>query len=104
MISPRASSTTERVLEIRGVEHRDPRGCGGGEIDLVRPDAEGPYRYQLRMGFQHPFGDVGPGADPEELDPIEGIDQFGFAEGTGTRLDLVAAALKRTDGLGMDVF
>ena len=56
------------------------------------------------MGFQHPFGDVGPGADPEELDPIEGIDQFGFAEGTGTRLDLVAAALKRTDGLGMDVF
>ena len=43
------------------------------------------------------------GADTEKFDAIKGIDQFGFIECTGTHLDLVAAALKCADGLGMDV-
>ena len=55
------------------------------------------------MSLQHSFGDVGSGTDAKKLDPVKGIDQFGFTEGAGARLDLVAAALKRTDGLGMDV-
>ena len=55
------------------------------------------------MSFQYPLGDVCPGANAEKLNTVEGVDQFGFIECAGTHFDLVAAALKRTDGLGMDV-
>ena len=45
-----------------------------------------------------------PGANAKKLDTVKGLDQFNFIERAGQHLDLVAAAFKRTHGLGMDVF
>ena len=46
---------------VRGVEDGNAHLCGGGQVDLVRADAEGSDGLEVGACTQHPFGDLGLG-------------------------------------------
>jgi hypothetical protein len=54
----------------RGVEDGDPCLAGRVEVDLVRPDAVGAHREQVRSRSDHRLGDVGLGADAQQRHPV----------------------------------
>jgi hypothetical protein len=85
------------------VEDRDAPGSGGVQVDLVRADAEAADRDQVARRVEHPRGDVGVGADPEELHARQGRHQLVLGQGAGAQLDLVAARPQRLDGDRVDV-
>ena len=69
MISPITSSTTLRVLEYGALNTAMPRCAADDQVDLVGADAEAADRQQVGRRVQHPRGDVGVGADPEQVHP-----------------------------------
>ena len=88
----------------RGVEGSDPVARRGGEVDLVRLDAERADRQQVRSGLKHGLGDVGGGTDPEHVDADDGVGQLLLGQRAGPGLDLPPAVLQQTKPVRMDVF
>jgi hypothetical protein len=90
------------VLE-RGVEGRDT-ACGRGpQVDLVRPDAERAQGRERGGRLEHLRRDVRLGADAEQVDTVEGLDQLGLVERTRPGLDLEPGGLQDRAGVGMQV-
>jgi hypothetical protein len=84
----------------RRVEHGDAGVAGGGELDLVGADAEGPDRVEPGDGREDAARDAGLAADPEHQragagQAAQGLDQRGLAEAAGRRVhdDPVAGEL-----------
>ena len=85
------------------VEGSDPVGCGRVEVDLVGADAEGPDREQIGV-LDDLRGQVGPGADAEQLHTLQRLDQVVLAQGARTGLDLDPRRLEDLVGAGVDAF
>src|SRR5580704_17729577 len=69
MISATASSTTDLVLENGALNTAALRG--GGQVDLVRADAELADGEHVGRGGEHALGDVSLGPDTEEAEALE---------------------------------
>src|SRR5699024_4017610 len=54
--------------------------------------------------FEHLAGDLGLGANTEKIYAFEGVDEFGFVEGTLAGFNLDPFAFKQANGFGVDVF
>ncbi len=80
MISASTSSTTLRVLENGALNTATPRLRRGGEVDLVDADAERADRGQVRRPREDPLGDVRAGADAEQAETGQRLDQLVFAQ------------------------
>ena len=75
----------------RRVEHRDAAPGRGGQVDLVRADAERADGEQVGRGLEHALGDMGLGADAKQADAPELLDELVLAEGARHRLYLIAS-------------
>ncbi len=84
------------------VEHRDAALGGRGQVDLVGADAEATDRDQVGRGVEHGRGQVGVGADAEQVDPREGLDEILLGEGAAPQLDLEAMVSQGRIGSAID--
>jgi len=88
MISPSASSATERLLLCGSLKTAMPRWLQAARVDLVHADAERADREQLGSRLQGRPGDVGLRADAQERDVAQFVLQLVFAERAREALDL----------------
>ena len=58
-----------------GIEYRNTTGFGGLQINLIGADAKTADRHQLLGGIQHFCGQVGTGADTDEVNITDLLDQ-----------------------------
>ena len=87
----------------RGVEDGHPALGGDREVDLVGADAEGADGQQVGRRLEHARGDVGLGADAEQLHAGHPRRQLGLVQGALDGLDLDPALGEQPDALGVDV-
>jgi hypothetical protein len=85
-------------------EDGDPVLGRGGDVDLVRADAEGADSHQIVGRLQDPRGHVRLGPDPEERDTRQGGDQLVLVVGPTDRGDLESGALQDLHRFGVDLF
>ena len=88
---------------VRRVEHGRGGVRGGGEIDLVGPDAERTHGLEGGVRLEHFAGHARLGADPQQVHAVQRGHQFLRVQGTLAGLHLEAAATQRVDGVGMNV-
>ncbi len=62
-----------------------------------------PIGEQLRRRGQHPLGDVGLGADAEQGDACQRVDQLVLVQGAVGRDHIEAAGAQQVFGVGVDV-
>ena len=87
----------------RGVEDGDPAPGRGVEGHLVRPDAEGPEREQAAGLGKHPFGDMGPAPDPEDVHVADPLHERVFRERSREGVELEALLAEELVSARVDV-
>ena len=80
MISAIASSTTLRVLENGALKTATPRAPAAARSIWLVPMQNAPIGQQVGRLGEHGRGDVGLGADAEQLDAGQRLDQLGLVE------------------------
>ncbi len=88
---------------VRRVEHPDAPCRRGAQVDLVGADAEAADRLEVRCRFQDPRGHGGVGADAEQTDTGQGLDQLVLGQRARAQVHLVAAAAEDLGGRRVDV-
>ena len=103
MISPITSSTTLRVLEYGALNTAIPRSAAATRSTWLVPMQKHPIASRSGAPSSTAWRDVGVGADAEQLDARQGLQQLLLGEGAGPQLDLEAAGLEDLDGDRVDV-
>ena len=87
----------------RGVEDGDAPLARGVEGHLVRADAEGPEREQAAGLGEHPLGDLGPAADPEDVHVPDLLEERVLPEGSRAGFELEALLVEELVSARVDV-
>ncbi len=103
MISPITSSTTLRVLEYGALNTPTPRAAAAARSTWLVPMQKQPIATRSGARLDHLLGHRRVGADAEQADAFEGLDQLALGESAGAQLDLEATLLEELDGGRMDV-
>ena len=87
----------------RCVEHDDAPPRGVREVDLVRADAEGPDRLQVGRIVEHARAHLGLGADAEQVDALQRLDQLVLVHRADAHVDLEAGLAQQRLPQGVHV-
>ena len=77
---------TSRIA-VGGIEDSDAAEGRGVKIDLVRTDAVGADGKEARCIVKHALCELRPGADPEERNALERLDESILPQGAGMGRD-----------------
>ncbi|MND93617.1 hypothetical protein D3C80_858090 [compost metagenome] len=88
---------------IGGVEDGHAMFVGGLQIDLIGADAEGGDGQQAVGVLQHALADIGLGANAQNMDALDRLDQVVLVQRALHGLDGIARLLQPLDGGGVDV-
>ena len=90
---------------IRGVEGRNTSLGHGGQIHLVRANAEGTHGGEVvATRLDDSAADASPRPDAQQINSVEGTDEVVLVEGLAHPLDLVTGMFQGSNGFIVDVF